>query len=193
MCRKPDLTAPRFRPKALHIMKQETFLKFQEKYPDLGLTYEQFEEIVVRYNGNTWLTAVNERDGVELPESMGNVFIGTCKRARVRRNPDFVKSAELGTVVPHRNWETDNKLAKIFYSSNSSRYRFRGRELWSFKGTREFTRTVAKTFPKKWKQYVVIENMRNIAWLFKKHLRREAAKRIQKNFDYGSYNEFEIS
>lgn len=174
-------------------MNQELFHKFRIKHPGVNISYEQFQLIIETYNGNTWKTAVESRDGAELPEGLGNIFIGACKRPTKRRNPDFKKSAELGTIVVHRNWESNNKLGKIFYSNYASKYRFKGRELWSFQGVRQFKRSTSAEFRKNWNRYVAVENIRNIARVFKAATRRESAKKAHENFDYSGYNEFDMT
>lgn len=190
---KPDLNAPRFRPKVLNLMNQQLFERFRLKHPTIDITYEQFQTIVETYNGNTWETVVKERDGAELPEGLGNMFVGACPRSRKRRNVDFKKSAELGTIVSHKNWESNNKLGKIFYSNYSSRYRFRGRELWSFQAVRQFKRAASQNFRKNWTIYVPVENIRNIARIFKSAMKRESAKKAHENFDYTGYKEFDMT
>ena len=199
MFRKPDLHAPRFRPKVLSLMNQSLFEKFKQKFPGVDLSYEQFEQIIETYNGNTWMTAVQTRDGAELPEGMGTIFVGSCKKPRKRKNVDFKKSAELGTTVSHRNWDSNNRLAKIFYTNarQGSKYGtkrpFRGRELWGFVAVRQFSRTVAQVFPKQWQIYAPVENIRKISQLFQMSLRRDIAKKVHQNFDYNSYNEFDLT
>lgn len=44
------------------------------------------------------------------------------------------------------NLDTDGKLAKIFYTNLSTKYRFKNRELWQFKAVRQFKRTVAEVY-----------------------------------------------
>ena len=77
-------------------------------------------------------------------------------------------SKKYGKVLQNRNWETDGKIAKIFYTNYSTKYRFRNRELWQFKATREFKRTVAKTYPEKWQKYIVMQNKKTVADMYKK-------------------------
>lgn len=190
---KPDLNAPRFRPKVLNLMNQKLFLRFQAKHPGVQITYEQFQEIVENYNGNIWKSVVDSRDGAELPEGLGNIFVGACKRPRKRANRDFKRSAELGELVSHKNWESNNKLAKIFYTNYSSRYRFKGRELWAFQAVRQFKRSVSSNFRVKWNIYVAVENIRKIARTFQKTTgRRNAARKAHGDFDYDNYREFEM-
>ena len=56
---------------------------------------------------------IDKRDGVQLPETIGWLFIGTCEQSK-KKNIDFAKSVKYGMIVSNKNWETDGKLAKIF-------------------------------------------------------------------------------
>ena len=66
------------------------------------------------------------------------------------------------------NLDTDGKLAKIFYTNLSTKYRFKNRELWQFKAVRQFKRTVAEVYPKQWNKYIVMENRTRVAEMYKK-------------------------
>jgi hypothetical protein len=104
-------------------------------------------------------------------------------------NLDFKASADYLQNVKHRNFESDNYIAKIFYTNYSERYRFKFRELWKFKGTRDFTRMVSETYPEKWKLYLQVENFDRINKMFKKHNGREYFK-IKQNETVLEYDEF---
>jgi hypothetical protein len=105
---------------------------------------------------------------VELPEQLGYLFIGTCPRKTQKENIDFAKSMELGVKVTNKNWESDNYLAKIFYTNYETKYSFRNHEMWGFTAVRDFKRTVAKTYPKEWKKYLIIDNLFRISKLFRR-------------------------
>ena len=85
------------------------------------------------------------RDGVELPDSLGYLFIGTCPPAK-GVNTDYSLSKEYGKVLQNKNWETDGNIGKIFYTNYSTKYRFKNRELWQFTAVRNFKRSVAKKY-----------------------------------------------
>ena len=145
-CKKPDLNAPRYRPKKLNLTNVDFYDKFiseHPKYADLSL--EKFKEIITSFNGMIWNTVVKERDGVQLPEQLGFIFIGSCPRKK--SNVDFKKSSDYGVVLQNQNWESDQFMAKIFYTNYETKYRFKNHELWGFKGVRDFTRTVGQTYP----------------------------------------------
>lgn len=184
--KKPDLNAPRYRPKKLNLTNTEfyeRFLKENSKYS--SLTIDQFKNIIKTFNGKIWETVVNERDGVQLPEQLGYLFIGSCPRKK--SNVDFSKSKQYGVVLQHQNWESDQFAAKIFYTNYETKYRFKNHELWGFKGVRDFTRTVGKTYPKEWKKYIQVDNLFRVSRLFRsekfKQSRQQETKDLLKEYD----------
>ena len=181
--KKPDLNASRYREKRLNFLNKNFFEKFKSKYPKhKNVNNEILKSIVRRYNQNLWEGVIEFRDGVELPLSLGYLFIGTCAPSK-SINTNYALSNSYGKTLPNQNWETDGNLGKIFYTNWSTKYRFRNREFWRFKACRKFKRSVAKTYPEKWTQYRVMKNKYRIAHLFN-------FKPTQKELE--NYNEFEI-
>lgn len=189
--RKPDVKAPRFRKCAKGTLNAAFIKELREKIPGVNvLSDQQIKDVIHAFNGNLWQAAVDTRDGVELPYQLGHIFIGTCQMKK-SKNVDFRSSAEYKLVVQHRNWESDNHLAKIFYSTYPSKYRFKNHEIWAFDPTRAFKRTVGKTYPENWKKYLVIDPMRKINALYRsdnyKMIRSEDAEQ-----NIHTYNEFDL-
>ena len=125
-----------------------------------------------------------------LPEGIGYIFIGTCQAAK-SKNVDYAKSRKYGVPVSNNNWETDGKLAKIFYSSYASKYKFAFRECWSFTACRNFKRMVAKTYPENWTMYVQIDSNKKMRDMYttitmKSKILREQAVKLK------TYNEFDL-
>lgn len=165
--RKPDLKGPRYR-KTTHNVLNASFLKdFKAKYPKYAdLDNKKLKSIIETYNGVLWQMVIDEREGVELPEGLGFLFIGT---ATVKsENPDPEKSAELGVAVTHMNWSTNNRVCKIFYTNYPSKYRFANREVWTFSAVRQFKRSVSKAYVANWERYIVIDNLSKISHLYRK-------------------------
>jgi hypothetical protein len=164
----PNLKAPRYREKVLGLLNSELIKEFKDKYP----IYENIDDaklksIIRLYNTKLWEEVINSREGVELPDSLGYLFIGTCPAAK-SINTNYSLSKEYGKVLQNRNLQTDGKIAKIFYTNYSTKYRFKNRELWQFKAVRQFKRAVAKTYPKQWPKYIVMENKQRVADMYKK-------------------------
>lgn len=188
--KKPDLNAPRFRPKKLNFTNQIFYKKFIEDNPKFSsVTVDQFKSIITTFNGKIWNQVVDDRNGVELPEQLGFIFIGTCPRKK--SNVDFQRSKELGTILQFQNWESDSYIAKIFYTNYETKYRFKNHELWAFTGVRDFRRTSAQRYPHEWKKYLMVDNLVRVSRLF----RKEKAKHIkheetQLRIEY--YDEFNL-
>lgn len=187
--KKPDLKAPRFRPKKLNFTNVEFYKKFIEDNPKYAsLDVNTFKDIIKVFNGKIWESVVNDRDGVELPEQLGYIFIGSCPRKK--SNVDFKKSEHYGVVLQNQNWESDQFIAKIFYTNFETKYRFKHHELWGFKGVRDFTRTVGQVYPKEWKKYLQVDNMMKVSRLFRiykdEHKRKEDT--IISLNDYDEFN-----
>ena len=184
--KKPDLNAPRYRPKKLNLTNVDFYKKFIEDNPKYShITLEQFKDVIKTFNGFIWQTVVNERDGVQLPEQLGYLFIGSCPRKK--SNVDFDKSKKYGVVLQNQNWESDQYLAKIFYTNYETKYRFKNHELWGFKGVRDFTRMVGQTYPKQWKKYIQVDNLLKVSRLFRiekfKHFKVDETIELLKNYD----------
>lgn len=185
--KKPDLNAPRYRPKKLNLTNTEfyeSFMKDNPKY-DGCLTSEEFKKIITTFNGCIWKGVIEERNGVQLPEQLGYIFIGSCPRKK--SNVDFKKSEHYGTVLQNQNWESDDYLAKIFYTNFETKYRFKNHDLWGFKGLRDFTRAVGQAYPKEWKKYLQVDNKMKISRLFRvekfKQFKTEETAELLKTYD----------
>jgi hypothetical protein len=189
-CKKPDLNAPRYRPKKLNLTNIDCYNKFIKEHPKYAdLSLKKFKEIITSFNGMIWNTVINERDGVQLPEQLGYIFIGSCPRKK--SNVDFKKSGEYGVVLQNQNWESDQFTAKIFYTNFETKYRFKNHELWGFKGVRDFTRMVGKTYPTEWKKYIQVDNYLKVSKLFRKH-KFEHNRKIETIDLLKDYDEFNL-
>lgn len=189
--RKPDLNAPRFRPKKLNVLNAEFCKKFHKEHPKYRhLSCDQIKNIVTTMNTTIYQTVIERRDGVELPEQLGYIFIGTCPK-KVTDNPDMVRSQQYGRLIQNQNWESDQYVAKIFYTNFETKYRFAFHEMWGFQGVRDFKRSVAATYPTEWKKYVVVDNLQKVSKLFRVHRHKEFQKKdTQDQLQY--YNEFDF-
>ena len=166
--KKPNLNAPRYREKVLGLLNVELINEFKEKHPIYSqIDNDKLKDIIKIYNDRLWNGVIENRDGVELPDSLGYIFIGTCPAAK-SVNIDYALSKKYGKVLQNKNWETDGKIAKIFYTNYSTKYRFKNRELWQFTAVRQFKKAVAKSYPKKWSKYIRMENKKRVADMYKK-------------------------
>ena len=189
--KKPDVKAPRFRPEAYNVLNKEFFDLFRKKYPRYkNMDNDSLKKIVKTFNKYIFQTVIDTRDGIELPESLGWLFIGTCQQSK-KNNIDFSKSVKYGVTVSNKNWETDGKLAKIFFTNLAPKHRVKNREFWSFRACRDFKRSVAKTYPENWNMYVRLDPLSKLETIYRKvqykdYIKKETEKALK------TYNEFDI-
>mgnify|MGYP003136890460 FL=1 len=164
----PNLKAPRYRQKVFGLLNAELFKEFKEKYPAYeNIDNGKLKKVINLYNEKLWKEVIDNRNGVELPDSLGYLFIGTCPAAK-SVNTNYALSRQYGKVLENRNLNTDGKIAKIFYTNLKTKYRFKNRELWQFTAVRQFKRSVAETYPKQWSKYIVMESKQRVADIYKK-------------------------
>ncbi len=189
--RAPDLNAPRFRRKNEYILKKSLFDAFIEKHPKYkDMDYNEFKNIITTYNGIIWESAISSRSGAELPEGLGYIFIGVCQKTR-KTNPDYKKSIEYGQIVNHRNADSDNYLAKIFYTNYDFKYRFKDRDLWKFKGVKQFKQGIAQTFKDNYFKYIFVENNKKISSTYLKQIRKDYFDKVNED-ELRNYNPLEL-
>lgn len=187
----PDIKGPRFRKPTKKTVVASLINDIQSQvFAAKYLSEEQIKKVLLEFNKEVYVTAIDKRDGVEIPSQIGHLFIGTCPRTK-NKNVDYKKTAEVGKAVQYNNWETDSHLAKIFFTTFASRYKFKNNELWGFSGVRSFKRSVAKEYPKKWNTYIQVDPHKKISTLFRSRLYKiERTENDTENLKM--YNEFEF-
>lgn len=189
--KRPDVKGKRFRDNVHHTLNPKFYKAFKNKYPKYAdIDNKDLRKICLAFNNLFWETVIENRDGVQLPEGLGNIFIGTCQSSK-KRNIDYGKSNKYGIIVTNTNWGTDNKLAKIFYTNFASKYHFVNRDCWAFNACRNFKRTVAKTYSTNWPIYITVEPMKKIRKIVTRSKQREYMKSVEDN-KLKTYNEFDI-
>ena len=187
----PDVKGPRFRQNGFNVLNKDFFNNFKKKYSrHSNISQNQIKAIVKTFNEALFENVIETRDGVQLPEGLGHIFIGTCQSTK-SKNIDFVKSQKYGLVVSNKNWETDGRLAKIFYTCSASKYKYMFRECWSFVACRKFKRTVAKVYPENWTMYVSISATTKIKKSYTGLVLR-AMREKQQQSKLKDYNEFDL-
>lgn len=188
----PDITGPRFRKKFHMILAKRLHLRFIEAHPQhSSVTWEKFRDVIKGHSQKMWETTINERDGIELPIVRGSIFLGSTK-IKVKNNYDIQASIKANDFIRHRNYDTDGHVAKIYYSPYLSKIGGRDRSLWSFKGVREYKRSVSKAYAKNWKNYQRVTSLDPIVDEYHRHERRI---RLTEKTAYHtkSYNEFDLN
>lgn len=165
--KKPDLNAPRFRRDKLSVLSLDLYKRFMKSKYKVDVDYETYKKIVRNFNSKIREKVISHRDGVEFPEQLGFLFIGTCPKSK-QDLIDVLNSAKLDKKIKHKNWESNQYVCKIFYSNFSSKYKFANRELWYFVGNRKFKRSVSAAFPDNWNKYIKVSPISKVSEFFKK-------------------------
>jgi hypothetical protein len=183
--------ASRYRPEDVTILNKEFFENFKKTHPKYkDLDVKLLRKIIKRFNQIVYQTVIDTRDGIELPEQLGWIFIGTCQRSK-KDNIDYAKSKKYGVRVTNNNWETDGKLAKIFFTNYAPKHKMKNREFWSFTACREFKRTVAKTYPENWNMYVQVISKAKIDKVYNNIMYKNYLNKVEQR-NLKTYNEFEL-
>jgi hypothetical protein len=187
----PDVKAPRFRQNSVHTATLETAAQIKKDvFACRSMSLTQIKNILIEYNKELVDTIINKRDGVEIPMQIGHMFVGTCPMTK-RKNVNYKMSQEYMQTIQHRNWESDNYLAKIFFTTFGNKFRYKNNELWGFEPHRDFKRTLAKVYPVKWKQYVEVDPHLKISNIYRTKL-YNIKKSEEDTESLKSYNEFEF-
>jgi hypothetical protein len=189
--KQPDLNAPRFRPKRSNILKRSLYEAFIEKHPEYeGVDMATFKAIVRTFNKKLYEGIIENRDGVELPDGLGYIFMGTCPPAKTK-NIDRAKSQEFGVVAKHQNWDSDNNLLKIFYTNHTTKYPLQNKQVWAFKAVKQFRKDASDAYKQDWTKYIVVDPTKKISTLFTKIRKRDFIREDIKNIP-DDYNEFKM-
>ena len=189
--RKPDLNAPRFRNKASTLMVLDTLEKFKEKYPKYQhITMATFKKIIMTFNGNLTEGIIENRNGVQLPDGLGYIFMGSCPKAK-KENINYKKSLEFGIRTNHKNWDSDNRLLKIFYTNRTSKYPFRNKQVWAFQAVRQFKRAASAAFVEDWTKYIEVTATQKVSGIFDRYRKKEQHQNLKVNIP-DDYDEFKI-
>ena len=188
---KPNIKASRYRPQVNTVLNKEFFENFKKAYPKYkDLDNKVIRKMIKRFNQVLHQAVIDTRDGIQLPEQLGWIFIGTCQRSK-KANIDYGKSKKYGVKVSNKNWETDGKLAKIFFSNYAPKLKMKNREFWGFTACREFKRAVSKSYPENWNMYIEVLPSAKIDKVYNSVLYKDFLKKAEKKA-LDNYNEFDI-
>jgi len=187
----PDIKAPRFFTRSKAVVNKDFIEKFKRRYPEYrNIKLAMFSKIMVTFHNEVVQGVIDNRDGIELPEGLGFVFIGSCQRAK-RENIDFRASTLAGRKIFHQNWESDNRLMKILYSNSEVRYRLTNKQVWAFRLGKTNRKLISDAYKVRWTKYHIIPNMKGIKNMFKQGLRKTAFKEVATVLP-ADYNEFKM-
>ena len=142
------------------------------------------------FNQNIADGIIDNRNGIELPEGLGYIFMGTCPPAK-KTNVNYKASVETGVTSSFRNWDSDNKLLKIFYTNHSTKYPFSNKQVWSFKAVKQFRKSASEAFKKNWSKYIEVAPTEKISAKFDAYRKKERI-RNHKQVIPENYDEFKL-
>jgi len=154
--KRPNRKKPRVKTKSSHVMSRSKLAEFKKKYPEhKGITESQFNAIIKKFNSNIVDEVIASKNGVSLPERLGQILIMSFPRSK-KKSVDFGASNKLGEVVYHRNWDTDDRLGKIVYFAGRQSVKYSN--LWGLTPTRTFKLKVSSSYRKMWAKYIYVDN-----------------------------------
>ena len=189
--KKPDLNAPRFRNKSMSILNSSLLKEFKKKYPEYkDLNILEFKKIIGTFNSNITKGIIENRNGVELPEGLGYIFMGTCSPAK-KNNINYKKSEIQGFSTKHHNWDSDNKLLKIFYTNQNTKYPFKNKQVWAFKAVKIFRKAASEAYKKNWTKYIEVAPTEKIMNMFDRHRKKTNIQNLKPVIPE-NYDEFKL-
>lgn len=154
--RNPDLHAKRFKKDKHFVLTDILARKFTKAYPQYGVTTRcKLNEVISMFNELMWNHVIENRDGVELPQNMGQILIATCDKS-TKKNVNFAENMKKKRVTYHTNLKSDEYIAKILYYCDSRKYKYPNSDIWKFIGVRPFTRSVSHQFSERYHTYIQI-------------------------------------
>ena len=189
--RVPDLNAPRFR-KLRHSIIDEDFINdFLQEHPEYKGMREVskkgfIKKVIHKFNSYIWKHVLVNRDGIDLPERLGVVFVGA--KTSMYNPVKYGVSAAVGKEVRTTNPETNGLIARVFYSRHSRNHGITVRTIWGFKICRAFARELASVFKTSYNMFQRVENKRQLMILFEERTKKKGSGNVYVPTDY---NEFE--
>lgn len=138
-----DRKAPRFNARKFRqrVITKELYEKWKEK-SNYKLDFTTFKRIWKQIAQQMQIMALEDTNGIMLPEALGNIYIGWVKSKK--RPIDYKTSREVDQYTYYDNWHTDGKLAKIIYLA-CGKYKIRGCRMWGFLPITPFKELVTRT------------------------------------------------
>lgn len=140
-----DKKAPRFRRSKYryNIINKELHRKFVEQF-DTDIDWATFKAIAEKINLEIREVALNNREGVILPEQMGNIWLGLFKsKERMINQPHMRTTGEHATYF---SFETSGLQGKICWDFHNVKYKVKNYPYWGFVGHRNFKEKASDNF-----------------------------------------------
>lgn len=149
-------TAPRFNARKFrkNIISEELYIKWKEQ-TGLELSFQEFKNIWNLIGDAITDGVTEERDGVALGASTGDLYIGYVPTKK--RPIDYKVSLQYEKAIKHENWNSSNKVGKIIYGTHDRKYIYRLSAWWAFKASRLFKNKVSAAltaYPQRYKNTI---------------------------------------
>jgi hypothetical protein len=182
----PNVKAPRFRV-GYEIPR---LADFRKQYPEYkNMSKKQMNDILRMFGEMIWEGVINHRDGIDLPERMGVIFV-TAIKVKKPTIVNYALSAKCGKKIYSNNLKTDGHIAKISFNNADARYNYVFKDFWGFTGNKKFKTSVSSVFPEKYMIYHT-DNRRGLIEFNKKKQDRKERAISKSNKALENYNEFE--
>jgi hypothetical protein len=187
-----DKKAPRFRKTRMDLISMELAEEFLKEFPQYADKEElkskrAFGNLIKNFNSAIWGHTIENRDGIDLPERLGVLFVGA--KTSVYTPVDYGETNKYGTEVLMHNYESNGLIGKIFYSRHSRNHGMTIRTIYSFKPCREYSLAVRDAFRNgDCRKYRRVENKKQLQILFEERMRNRNRQQGYGMLD--NYNEF---
>ncbi len=136
------------------------YKKLKEHYPQLKkYTSSQIRGYIVEFNKAMADAIIDNRDGVSLPDHIGNILtiaIGTPTSKRKFTN--WKASKEAGKKIVHTNLHSNGYVGHICYIRSLEKYKFPNSEFWWLEIDDRLKNKLAQAFITNWKKYIIAPN-----------------------------------
>lgn len=159
--KEPDRKAPRYRPQRDMVYSNSFFKEFYEKHPGLKhLSKAKIRLIVREFNKKIVEECCLYRDGVELPEGLGFIFVASIKMKDRTDLVDYAKSIKYKKKILHKNHDTNGYVGKIMYTVVPAKYKIKDASIWSLVASRNFKNAMKRVYSSNYNRYHNITGMK---------------------------------
>lgn len=161
----PDRSAPRFRYNTKKVIDQEFYKKLNKEYPDLCFKHTDVKKIMDTFHDLCKDVIANNRDGLDLPEQIGTIFVAQFKKDIIKSKNEFYKQLFSDSSW---EWKTGQHICKILYINSLQKYKFKNSIFWTFVAGRDLKKRVSQAYVKNHTKYIKLKNFFQLRPLFRK-------------------------
>lgn len=146
---KVDLNKARVTEQKGRVIEKTEVKEFNKLHPDYKFKKTDIIKIARAFNNNIAKETMNNIYGVILPENLGVIFINNAGKPK-NKLIDYAKSKKEGSIMYHKNWETDNNTMRIVYINKTKRTLIKNANLFGFNPLQQFRKDASAYFKKNW-------------------------------------------